>query len=538
MYDAVVVGGGHNGLVAANYLARAGLRVAVFERRSVLGGCCTTEELLPYAPGFKVNGGAIDHILIHRTPIIRDLGLERFGLKYVSLEPMFEVPFSDGRVLALYSNLEKTVEEFARFSPRDARNYRRLAEEWLKEEALLERLMLDAPPKISDLLGVRGVAKALFGSSLLSAIPEAASVDFNTMVRTVVISANQLLSEEFEDDHVKVALSAIFSLIFSTMSPSLPSSGLMVIMHTMLYRTGLKRPLGGSGKLVEALAASLRSLGGEVHCGVEVRKIVVRNGCVVGVELADGKTVEARIVVSNVDARRTLTRMVEPDAVPEDLRRKLRSLRITSYGMTFHAALHTLPEMRRPNRDNVVSASSGKLVVPETLEEIEKAYHTANSSRLLSPKPLLAVNYPTTYDPSLAPMDKHVLYCWAQFVPDDSPMVWDKDYHVFREDAYRKIFERLTEYWPNLGDLIIDSMVETPGDLEERLWIPRGNTQHIDPTLEQMYYYRPLPELSQYRTPIRGLYLTGAGTHPGGGISGMPGYNTAKTILRDLRKAA
>lgn len=534
-YDCVVVGGGHNGLVAANYIAKAGLRVAVFERRGVLGGCCTTEELLPYAPGFKVNGGAIDHILIQRTPIIRDLGLERFGLKYVSLEPMFEVPFGDGRVLPFYSSLEKTVDEFARFSRRDAQNYMRLAREWLKQESLLEALMLDAPPKISELLGVKGIGRALFRSSMLSALPDAVSVDFNTMVRTIVISANQLLNEEFEDEHIKVGLSAIFSLIFSTMSPSLPSSGLMAIMHTMLYKTGLKRPLGGSGRLVEALAASLKSFGGEVYSGVEVRKILVEGGSVTGVELADGRRIEARIVVSNVDAQRTLTKLVEPGTVSDDLQRKLRSLRITSYGMTFHAALHTLPEMSLSNGGRIQSPASGKLIALDTLEGIEKAYHEANSTRTLSQKPLLAVNFPTTYDPSLAPMDKHVLYCWAQFVPDDSPMIWEKDYHAFREDAYRKIFERLTYYWPNLQDLIIDSTVETPADLEQRIWIPRGNTQHIDPTLEQMYYYRPIPELSHYRTPIRGLYLTGAGTHPGGGISGMPGYNAAKTILRDIR---
>ena len=534
-YDCVVVGGGHNGLVAANYLARAGLRVAVFERRGVLGGCCTTEELLPYAPGFKVNGGAIDHILIQRTPIIRDLGLERFGLKYVSLEPMFEVPFGDGRVLPFYGSLEKTVDEFAKFSHRDAQNYMRLAKEWLKQESLLEALMLDAPPKISELLGVKGIGRALFRSSTLSALPDAVSVDFNTMVRTIVISANQLLNEEFEDEHVKVGLSAIFSLIFSTMSPSLPSSGLMAIMHTMLYKTGLKRPLGGSGRLVEALAASLKSYGGEVYSGAEVRKILVEGGSVAGVELADGRRVEAKIVVSNVDAQRTLTKLVEPGTISDDLQRKLRSLRITSYGMTFHAALHTLPEMSLLNGGRIQSPTSGKLIALDTLENIEKAYHQANSTRTLSAEPLLAVNFPTTYDPSLAPMDKHVLYCWAQFVPDDSPMIWEKDYHTFREDAYRKIFERLTKYWPSLQDLIIDSTVETPGDLEQRIWIPRGNTQHIDPTLEQMYYYRPIPELSHYRTPIRGLYLTGAGTHPGGGISGMPGYNAAKTILKDLR---
>jgi phytoene dehydrogenase-like protein len=534
-YDCVVVGGGHNGLVAACYLARAGLRVGVFERRTVLGGCCTTEELLPYAPGFKVNGGAIDHILIQRTPIIRDLGLESYGLRYVSLEPMFEVPFDDGKNLAFYSSLEKTAEEFAKFSVKDSTNYLRLARQWLKEESLLEALMLDAPPKISELLGVRGLGRALFRSSMLSALPDAAAIDFNSMVRTIVISANQLLNEEFEDEHVKVGLSAIFSLIFSTMSPSLPSSGLMAIMHTMLYRTGLKRPLGGSGKLVEALAGYLKSHGGEILLGAEVRKILVNHGSVVGVELADGSRVDAKIVVSNVDAQRTLTKLVEPGVVPEDLQRKLRSLRITSYGMTFHAALHTLPRMVMPNGGSTRSPSSGKLLALDTIEDIEHAYHQANSTRALSPKPLLAVNFPTTYDPSLAPMDKHVVYCWAQFVPDDSPMIWEKDYHTFKEDAYRKIVERLESYWPDLGGLMIDSVVETPGDLEQRIWIPRGNTQHIDPTLEQMYYYRPTPELSHYRTPIRGLYITGAGTHPGGGISGMPGYNTAKTILRDLQ---
>ncbi|PSN83467.1 hypothetical protein B9Q11_01385 [Candidatus Marsarchaeota G2 archaeon ECH_B_SAG-F08] len=528
-FDAIVIGAGHNGLVVANYLAKAKLKVLVVERRSTLGGCCTTEELIPNAPGFKVNGGAIDHILIQRTPIIQELELDSFGLKYVSIEPMFEVPFEDGSVLRFYKDLKKTIQEISRFSKRDAERYSKLVEEWSHEEALLERLMLNPPPKISELLGIGGL-KAIFKPSMLSTLPEAARVDFNSMVRTVVMSANQLLNEEFEDDHTKVALSSIFSLIFSTMPPSLPSSGLMAIMHTMLYKTGLKRPIGGSGALIDALVSSLRAKGGEVLSQAEVRRIITDKGEVKGVELADGRRLYSKIVVSSVDAQRTLLKLLDPGTLDESLARKLKSLRITSYGMTYHAALHALPKAAK----HELREEPGKLLALNSLEQIEKAYHIANSQRALSPTPLLAVNFPTSYDATLAPLGKHTLYCWAQFVPDNSPMIWEKEHKRFSEDAQNKIEKRLEEFWPDLGELIIAKKVETPGDLAERLWIQRGNTQHIDPTLEQMYYYRPLPELSHYKTPIRGLYLTGAGTHPGGGISGMPGYNTAITILKEL----
>jgi beta-carotene ketolase (CrtO type) len=533
-YDVVVVGAGHNGLVCANYLAKHGLRVAVFERRVIAGGCCTTEELIQNAPGFRVNGGAIDHILIQRTPIIKELELERYGLRYVSIEPMFQVPFEDGSVVTFYSDVEKTVKEFSRFSEKDASRYGKLAKEWLKEEALLEALMLDAPPRIDELLGLKGMAKIFLRQPLLTHLPEVASIDFNSMVRTVLMSANQLLREEFEEEHVKVALSSLFSLIFSTSTPNMPGSGLMVILHTMLYKSGLKRPLGGSGKLVEALAQSLEAKGGKLFLGAEVRRIPVRSGTVEGVELANGKLVSAKVVVSSIDAQRTLLKMVDPGTVHPDLARRLENIRITSYGMTFHAALHTLPRLKCSQKERV-DANSGKLVALETLDDIERAYHFANSEKKISPKPLLAVNYPTSYDSSLAPLGKHVLYCWAQFVPDESPMVWNKDYHEFKRDAYHKIYSRLADFWPELPEAMIAATVETPADLEQRLWIQRGNTQHIDPTLEQLYYYRPLPEMSHYATPVKGLYLTGAATHPGGGISGMPGYNAAKAVLREWR---
>ncbi|MEM3857739.1 MAG: NAD(P)/FAD-dependent oxidoreductase [Thermoprotei archaeon] len=531
-YDVVVVGAGHNGLVCANYLAKEGLRVAVIERRGIAGGCCTTEELIPGAPGFKMNGGAIDHILIQRTPIAKDLELERFGLKYIELDPMFQVPFQDGSVVSFHRDLEKTINEFSRFSVKDAERYRKLTGEWLKQESLLEALMLDAPPRMDELLGIRGVARVFFRQSILSRLPDVGSVDFNSMVRTTLISADQLLREEFEDEHIRVALSSLFSLIFSASAPSMPGSGLMVILHTMLYRSGLKRPLGGSGKLVDALVGALHSHGGEVILGSEVRRILIEEGRVRGVELSDGRLIGSKIVVSSVDAQRTLLKMVDPDVVPEETVRRLENLKITSYGMTLHAALHTLPQ---PSSvfGKKLSARSGSLLALDSLEEIERAYYSANTGRRLSERPLLAVNFPTAYDPSLAPMGKHVLYVWAQFVPDDSPRIWEKDYSSFRKDAEEKISKRLSEFWPAIPDVEIASTVESPADLEQRIWIQRGNTQHIDPTLEQLYYYRPLPELSHYSTPIRGLYLTGAATHPGGGISGMPGYNAARAVLRD-----
>lgn len=531
-FDVVVIGAGHNGLVAANYLARKRLKVGVFERRGVVGGCCTTEAPFSRAKDFMINGGAIDHILIHGTSIIHDLELERFGLKYLRLEPMFEVPFEDGKNVVFYSDLKKTVSIFEQFSKRDAQRYETLVREWLKEEELLRSLMLDAPPKISELFGVniRSLGRLLSRSSLLGAIPAAAQVDFDSMIRTVVVPANQLLKEEFEDEHIRVALSALFSLIFSTMSPSLPSSGLMVIMHTMLYRTGLHRPVGGSGMLPLALVRALESLGGSVFTNTQVRRIVVEDMSVKGIELSNGEFVGAKIAISNVDAKRTLTKLVEPDLISSELRRKLENLRITSYGMTFHAALNSLPKM---NGDTSL-LQAGKLIVPDTIDAIENAYYVANSTHRLSPMPLLAANFPTTYDPSLAPLDRHVLYTWAQFVPDNSPMIWEEGYSAFREDAEAKIKKRLFDHWPDLERMIVDTFMETPGDLEQRLWIQRGNTQHIDPTLDQLYYYRPTPELSQYRSPVRGLYLTGAATHPGGGISGMPGHNTAKVILRDI----
>ncbi len=537
-FDAVVIGAGHNGLVAANYLASAGLRVGVFERRHLVGGCITTEELIPNTPGFKINGGAIDHILIQRTPIIEDLKLSEYGLKYISIEPMFEVPFpeSQGGPLRFYSALDKTVQEFARYSKRDSESYSRLCDEWMKEEALLEALMLDAPPKMDVLFGVRGIGTLLRNRSLLSAMPQASRVDFNVMVRTVLMSANQLINENFEDERVRVSLAALFSLIFSTMSPSLPGTGLMAIMHTMLYRTGLKRPLGGSGRLSESLKDSLLAKGGKVFLTSEVRRILVEGGRTAGVELADGSKVGAPVVVGALDPQVALTKLLEPDLLPDSIVRKLESLRITSYGMTMHAALHAVPSELREGAISRPGRSAGKLLAPSSLSEVERAYHTANFSGRLSDSPLVAVNFPTTYDPSLAPMGKHVLYCWAQFVPDRSPMTWEKDYAKFKEDSKNKIMSRLTQTWTDIPELVIDTLVETPGDLEQRLWIQRGNTQHIDPTLEQMYYYRPIPELSHYRTPIRGLYITGAGTHPGGGVSGMPGYNCARVILADFKR--
>ncbi|MDP2727467.1 MAG: NAD(P)/FAD-dependent oxidoreductase [Dehalococcoidia bacterium] len=509
-YDVIIIGAGHNGLTCAGYLVKAGLRVLVLERREVVGGGATTEEAIPGAPGFKVNPCSVDHLLNERMPIIEYLELPRFGLQYLPVDPMFFCPFPDGTHFFIYRDVERTCREIARFSPRDAKAYPRFLEYWRNAAYLLDPLRLSPPPTFN----------------LLASLMEGDEAD--EFMRVLLLSARQLLDEWFESEYVKVPIAWIAGQMGTP--PSQIGTSVSTALIELCHRFGVHRPKGGSGILTQAMAAVVERYGGTVLKGAEVTEIMVDRGVAAGVRLADGREYLAgRAVVSSLDARRVFTRLVDPRHIDERLRQRAGNISVSNIAMMkVDCALSEPPRFDQYGVGQEANIAS-QIICP-SVQDLERAFDDAKEG--IAPRqPALWSVCASALDPSLAPLGKHTLYLF-QFAPYElaDGRTWDD----IKEKVADDMIETLAGYAPNVRKAIIARRVSSPADEERRTGNIKGQGNHIDSTLNQMYGFRPLPELARYRTPIQGLYLTGAGTHPGGGITCIPGYNTAKVVLENL----
>lgn len=512
-YDAVVVGGGHNGLVCAAYLARAGQRVAVLERHSVLGGYTTTEEI-PTAPGYKLNIGALEHISVFDTPFIRELELERYGLRYLFREPLYLFPFPDGTDLPFYRSMERTIAAIAEVSPRDAEAYGRFMEFSQGFLGILGAVSFTPPPTFGELA-------ALMDAPL--------GLDTDQVLRALLTSPRTVLDEWFEHPKVKAAL-GIYGGHTQT-APSQIGAGFAPMIMVSSHITGVGRPEGGTGMLCEALRRAIEDHGGTVRTAAEVRRIRVEQGRAVGVELADGEQISAFRVVSAIDARRVFLGLVDEAHTTPELRRQVRNIRVAGTNISefkIDAALSgPLDWSRFPHGEEF--AAGMNLICP-SVDYLEMAFADIHSGRTPE-NPAMMVCQATSLDPTLAPPGGHTLWLSA-FAPYDrrDGRSWDEA----KEEYAERLLDVFSQYVPNVREVIIDRVVSSPLDWHRRTGSIRGNPNHLDMTVDQILGYRPIKALSQYRTPIAGLYLTGSGTHPGGGVSGNPGYNTAQVVLQDL----
>jgi beta-carotene ketolase (CrtO type) len=534
-YDVVIIGAGHNGLVCAAYLLKAGYSVLLLEKRSVPGGGATTEESLPEeAPGFKFNLCAIDHEFIHLGPVVEELELEKYGLEYLYCDPVVFCPNPNGEYFLAHKSIEKTCASIAQFNQRDAEKYAEFTDFW---QRLLRGIIpiFNAPPKsIIDILGNYDLPKV---RDLFSVV--GLSNKTLDLIRTMFSSAEDMLNEQFDSEFLKAPLARLASEL--GMPPSQKNLAIGAIMMAMRHNPGMARPRGGTGALTQALLKLVTSLGGKVLCDQAVEKVLIDDGKAVGVRVKGGTEYRAnRGVISNIDARRLFLQMVDAadtDSADPELRERL-DRRIVNNNETIlkvDCALSEAPRFERYNHQD--DYLIGSVLIADSVKQVEMAHHEPTMGRIPDADPSMYVVVPTMLDPSMAPEGKHTL--WIEFFAPYRIEGLENTGHrdtgwtdELKNKVADRLIDKLAEYAPNVKNSIIARRVESPAELGERLGAYNGNYYHVDMSLEQMLLFRPLPELANYETPIEGLYLTGAGTHPGGSISGMPGRNCARVFLR------
>ena len=533
-YDVVIIGAGHNGLVCAAYLLKAGYSVLLLEKRSVPGGAATTEEVMPdRAPGFKFNLCAIDHEFIHLGPVVEELELTKYGLEYLFCDPVVFCPHPDGKYFLAHRSVEKTCAEIARYSDRDAKKYAEFTDLWLRTISAMTP-MFNAPPKsVVDILGNYDLKKLKDFFSVVGSSNKA--LDF---VRTMLTSAEDILNEWFDTEIVKAPLARLAAELSAP--PSQKNLAIGVMMMSMRHHPGMARPKGGTGALVEALVRRVKSLGGEILTDQQVKQVLVDDGRAVGVRLNNGTEYRAtRGVISNIDAKRLFLHLVDENDVNKadpELRDRL-DRRIVNNNETILkidlAMSEPLKFEQYQHRDEFLI---GSILIADSVKHVEIAHTDSAIGRIPDSDPSMYIVQPTMLDPTMAPDGKHTL--WIEFFAPYqiegaegtglNGTGWTDE---IKNRVADRVIDKLADYAPNVKKATIARRVESPAELSERLGALKGNYYHIDMTLDQMVFFRPLPELANYKTPVEGLFLTGAGTHPGGSISGMPGRNCARVFL-------
>ncbi len=524
-YDAIIVGGGHNGLVTACYLAKAGLKTLVVEKNDWVGGAAVSRSLYP---GFTYSNCSYVSSLL-RPEIMRELELPRHGLQILPYEGG-AVFTQGGGYLAMYRDHEANRREFARHSPRDAENYDRYSRDVLRHCRFIRPLLLRTPPDPTS-LRPRDLSELAYIGKKLFAMPEK---DIYAMIRFWTMSISDFLDEYFENPVIKAYL-AVSSIIGTALGPMSPGSAYVLLHHYMgdvdgnIGAWGFAR--GGMGSITQALMASFKEAGGEVRAGSGVEKILVRNGRTTGVVLANGDTFTASTVISNMDVKRTFLKHVDEKELPPAFVSSVQRFKIRGSSGKVNIALDALPRFPALPEDS--PCIRGDMHFTDSIERLELAYDDWKAGRY-SRDPFLDMMIPTTIDPTMTPPGKHFMSCFVQYAP---PKIEGHEWTDADRDAFgQTVLNQIEEYSPGFKKLVLHAEVRTPRELEAEVGLTEGNIFQGELTFDQLLFNRPVPGYAQYRSPVDGLWMCGSSTHPGGGVMGAPGRNAAAEILRSLKK--
>ncbi len=514
----VVIGGGHNGLICACYLARAGYGVTVLERADEVGGAVHTTETFP---GFRFDTHSVAHNMINMTDIPEDLGLAECGLEYQEMDPFTMALSPGGAPFRLYCSVERTCEDLARTSPADAAAYRSYIETFSP--------LVKAALGVMASSGLRGRLSALPGQ-LAGSAAMLRRLGPAGLAATLASPYSRLLEEMLPSDRLRASIAALAA--HATVGPDTPGGAFYAMWQSAYHQSGMWHPRGGSGSLAQALALRLQQLGGVIRTNADVRRIEVRGGRVAGVTLTSGDRLAATHVVAAINPKLTLLELLPPDVLAERLLRRVRAIHIgNAVQFVVHVAVRQLPAYRDlPGAD----AWNGMQAMTRDLPQVSRAFAQATAGEAPDDPPIYAFTT-SAIDGSLAPPGQHTLYLACPAYPG----------HFADGSSWRdrgageaeRLVAAMTAYVPDLPGSIIGIKAWTPLDAEERIRLLNGHPMHLDITADQLLFLRPLPGLGGYRTPVPGLYLSGAGTNPSGGVIGAPGRNAALAVIADLHRS-
>ena len=523
--DVVIIGGGHNGLACAGYLAKAGLDVLVLEKRDLVGGAAATEE--PW-PGYRVSSAS--YVVSLMPPqVVRELDLKRFGYGVSIITPDYFVPFPDGTSLTLWGDVERDAANIARFNERDAAAYVAFDRYFDRVARLLKDLLFVVPPNMN----LRDLPK---WAATAGRFRKWSGRDLHETVRLFTMSAADFLDEWFEDERVKGAL-ATQAIIGAWCGPMTPGSAYVLMHHWIGEVDGHAGAWGwvkgGMGGISQAMARAAEAAGAEIRASAEVDRVAINaSGRAVGVALVDGSLVRAQRIVSCAHPVTTYLSLVGEERLPGDVVRDVKRYRTRSGSVKLNVALSELPAFASWDQQGVLH--KGLVAVSPSVEYLERAWDDAKYGRM-SEHPYVEVVFPTAHEPEgLAPKGKHLMLAFSQYGPYElADGSWDDG---GRDEYAARVLKALGEFAPTLESSVEHLEVLTPKDIEDRFGLIGGNIMQGELTPDQLFSFRPIPGHGDYRTPVAGMYLCGSGTHPGGGVMGVPGRNAASVILRDHKR--
>jgi phytoene dehydrogenase-like protein len=528
-YDAIIVGGGHNGLVTAGYLAKERLKVLVLERRPIVGGACVTEELIP---GYRVT--RTSYVLSLLLPeIIRDFRLRENGMQVLVPEPHTLYPYPDGRFMLWSADEAKTAREIGKFSARDAAAFPKFSADLAELQPFVDEILRTTPPMFPP----RGLKELFEFGKLGRKMLKLGEKRLRHFLELMTASCYDYLSKRFESDEVMAAF-ALNGLIGTCVGPMTPGSAAVMLHHsiggTVEGQTGAWGYVkGGMGGVANAFLKSVQELGVEVRTGSEVTQFLTEGSVCRGVVLKNGDEIRARVVASNLDPKLTFLKLTPKGVLDDQFVQDIRNFRTQGSSIKVNCALSELPNWTCiPGQDPRSPHQQAMFEIAPSIEYLELAYDDLKYGRP-SRRPMIDGNVASTMDDSLCPKGHHVMSLFVQYGPYKLKQgTWPE----IREKVGDDVIDTLAEYAPNIKKAIIAREVLSPWDLEQVFGLTEGNIFQGEMTPDQLFFLRPVPRWSQYRTPLRGLYLCGSGAHPGGGVMGAPGRNASREILKDLRR--